>query len=560
MSIPLPETEFASSPDDAGMIRLGTRASLLARTQSATIGNALADISGVAWQEVLIRTHGDDTAGSLDQPGRPGVFVSALRDALLDGRVDVIVHSYKDLPSAPEPGLVLAAVPIRADARDGLVSRDALTLQELPPGAIVGTSSPRRAAAIASMRPDLLLRPIRGNVDSRIGKVRSGEFDATILAVAGVTRIGREAEFTEILDDLLPAPAQGALAVECRADDHVMREWLAQLDDREARLITAAEREVLVGIDAACTTAIAASGELSGQAIRLRAQLTRGGVTTNADVLAVVVDERSARVAGLRAAAALMGATKDRLPVLLIRSEGNDSDSESLDALGVPAISDPYVQIAPRRGGDDARRLQQQLSEATPGQWLVVTSPMAVPSWAAAIGESELLAAGQQAAAAGMRAAATGERTAQTLRAIGFTDVLVPDKRSAQGVVDALVEVEPGMVLFPAGNLALRTLPEGLRDRGWTVSEGVVYDTQIVDDEPASTALIAAGEVSAVVLRSPSAVRGLLNFVTPPASVLVVCAGDTTAQAARDAGLRVDEVAASPSSADVAKAVAAALA
>lgn len=547
---------MSNQTSESRAIRLGTRASVLARTQSATVGDALSDVAGIPWTEVLIRTHGDETSGPLDQPGRPGVFVSALRDALLDGRVDVIVHSYKDLPSAPEPGLVLAAVPRRADPRDGLVSRDGLTLMELPPGSVVGTSSPRRAAALARIRPDLELRQIRGNVDSRIEKVRSGEFDATVLAVAGVTRIGRESEFTEILEDLLPAPAQGALAVECRTDDVEMREWLSQLEDRESRLVTSAEREVLVGIDAACTTPIAAGGELSGQALRLRAELTRNGTTTHADVLAVVVDERSARVAGLRAAAALMGATKTKLPVLLVRSEGNDADSESLAALGVPAISDPYVQIAARRGGDDAVRLRDRLNDSGEGDWLVVTSPMTVSSWAAAVGEKELMAAAQRAAAAGVRAAATGERSAQTLRAIGFTDVTVPENKSAGGLVEVLSAVQGGNALFPAGNLALRTLPEGLREHGWAVDEAVVYDTRIVDDEPASTALIESGEIAAIVLRSPSAVRGLVAFITPPEGIAIVCAGQTTSQAAREAGLRVDIVASSPSSADVAVAVA----
>ena len=157
--------------------------------------------------------------------------MSALRDALLAGEVDVIVHSYKDLPSALVPGITLAAVPSRADARDALVSRDGLRLADLPAGAVVGTSSPRRTASLQRIRPDLDVRPIRGNVDSRIAKVREGEYDAAVLAVAGLSRIGRAAEITEVLDDVLPAPAQGALAVECRSGDDDLRGWLALLDD-----------------------------------------------------------------------------------------------------------------------------------------------------------------------------------------------------------------------------------------------------------------------------------------------------------------------------------------
>jgi hydroxymethylbilane synthase len=154
------------------MIRLGTRGSLLARTQSGLVADALAQLTGEPVELVVIRSEGDDTSIPLDAPSRPGAFVSALRDALLAGTVDVVVHSFKDLPSAPADGLVVAAIPERAPAADVLVSR-AGTLSELPAGARVGTSSPRRAAALARFRPDLAVVAIRGNVDTRIGKVRT---------------------------------------------------------------------------------------------------------------------------------------------------------------------------------------------------------------------------------------------------------------------------------------------------------------------------------------------------------------------------------------------------
>jgi hydroxymethylbilane synthase len=548
-------------PGATDAIRLGTRASLLARTQSAAVGDALSAVAGVPWREVLIRTHGDDTSTSLNQPGRPGLFVSALRHALLAGDVDVIVHSFKDLPSAPEPGLVLAAVPGRADPRDALISGDGLTLAALPPGALVGTSSPRRAAALTRLRPDLVVRPIRGNVDSRIAKVRRGEFDATVLAVAGLARIDRLDEIAEYLDDMLPAPAQGALAVECRADDGAIREWLAALDDPIARLVTCAEREVLVGIDAACTTAVAAAASWQDGRLTLRAELTEGAAHRAVEVSdALDLDDTlGARLLGLRAAARLAGA--DGPVVLLVRSEGNHSDAESLSALGIPAISDPYVQIAPRRSGDAEALLARLVApgaSTAPG-WVVATSPMTVPSWAAVVGESALEEAVRAASAAGVRAAATGERTAATLRALGFAEVVVATSASASGLVQALSAEQPGVALFPRGNLALRTLPEGLRDLGWTVEEGVVYETAAVSERPASALLVERGGVSAIVVRSPSAVRALVSFVSPPAGTVVVCAGETTAAAARTAGLRVDEVADSPASADVAVAVARAL-
>ena len=546
-------------------IRLGTRASLLARTQSAAIGDALTAASGRPWVEVLVRTPGDDTTKPLDQSGSPGLFVSTLRRALLAGDVDVIVHSFKDLPSLPEPGVTIAAVPGREDPRDALVSRDGVRLGDLPTGAVVGTSSPRRAAALLRARPDLQVTPIRGNVDTRIRKVRDGEFDATVLAVAGLTRIGRLDEIAEILDDMIAAPAQGALAIECRADDVAMLDLLARLDDPVARLRTAAERQVLVGINAACTTAVAAQADYVDGALRLRAELTVDDQHTSADVSVTATpgDLDAARVLGLRAAAALVGTDR---PVLLIRSEGNETDAESLSGYGLASISEPYVRISPLSAGADGRALAALLDgcatdpAVATGTWLVATSPMTAPSWLVAAADTDLGGAVRRAVAAGVRAAATGERTAATLRDLGFTEVLVPsDESSAQGLVSALEGHGPARALFPRGNLALRTLPDGLRDLGWQVEEGVVYETATVEDRPASSTMVAAGEVAAVVVRSPSAVRALVHHATVPATVPVICAGRTTAAAAQEAGLEVAAVAASPASRDVAETVAAVL-
>lgn len=542
-------------------IRLGTRASQLARTQSATVGDALASVAGRPWVEVLVRTPGDDTTKPLDQPGSPGLFVSTLRRALLAGEVDVIVHSFKDLPSLPEPGITLAAVPGRVDPRDALVSRDGRGLDDLPPGAVVGTSSPRRAAAVLRARPDLRVVPIRGNVDTRIRRVRDGEVDATVLAVAGLTRIGRLAEATEILDGMIAAPAQGALAVECRNDDAEMIDLLAQLDDPVARLRTAAERQVLVGINAACTTAIAAQADYADGVLHLRAELTVDDHHTAADltVEAEPDDVGAARLLGLRAAAALVGTDR---PVLLIRSEGNESDAESLTVHGIASISEPYVRITPLRAQADGRALAALLDECAADAavaretWLVATSPMTVPSWLVAAADTDLGGAVHRAAAAGVRAAATGARTAATLRDLGFPDVLVPhDESSARGLVAALADHGPARALFPRGSLALRTLPDGLRDLGWQVDEGIVYETATVAERPASAAMVEAGEVAAVVVRSPSAVRALVHHAAVPSEVPVICAGRTTAGAAQEAGLTVTAVASSPSSADVATAV-----
>lgn len=255
---------------------IGTRGSLLATTQTRLISSALETLAGYKISERIIRTEGDDVTTSLTKPSRPGVFVTALRMALLRGEVDVIVHSFKDLPSLPEEKIEIAAVPRREDFRDALISRNNLPLMDLPIGARVGTSSPRRAARILHARPDLMVLPMRGNVDTRLTKVAEGEFEAAVLAVAGLNRVGHADKITEFFTPelLLPAPAQGALAVECRNDDAELIEMLSLLNDPMTRFVTTAERAVLVGIGATCATAIGALGEFEDGRLTLTAELS----------------------------------------------------------------------------------------------------------------------------------------------------------------------------------------------------------------------------------------------------------------------------------------------
>jgi hydroxymethylbilane synthase len=255
-------------------LRLGTRASQLALTQSQHVADALTAASGVPVELVHVSTHGDRSPAAISQLGGTGVFVTALRDALLAGDVDLAVHSFKDLPTTPAPGLTIGAVPPREDPRDVLVARDGLTLGELPPGALVGTGAPRRMAQLRALGLGLSVVPIRGNVDTRMARVAGrggvdgkgpGDLDAVVLARAGLSRLGRLSAATEVLDPIqvLPAPAQGALAVECRTDDTRVRELLAALDDPAARACVAAERAVLTALEAGCSAPVAAYAELA---------------------------------------------------------------------------------------------------------------------------------------------------------------------------------------------------------------------------------------------------------------------------------------------------------
>ncbi len=247
------------------VLRLGTRSSALAMAQSGGVAATVLAELGREVELVGVQTQGDLSSAAITSMGSTGVFVTALRDAVLRGDVDFAVHSYKDLPTAPADGLVLAAVPPRQDARDALVARDGLTLGELPEGSLVGTGSPRRAAQLLALGLGLVVVPIRGNVDTRLRKVSGGEVDAVVLARAGLARLDLLAEITETIDPLqmLPAPAQGALALECRADDDEVRELLAALDDPDSRAAVDAERALLAALEAGCSSPVGAMAEIA---------------------------------------------------------------------------------------------------------------------------------------------------------------------------------------------------------------------------------------------------------------------------------------------------------
>ena len=275
-------------------VRIGTRASKLALTQTQQTADQLAAVGGFPVELVHITTEGDVKTGSLSQMGGTGVFVAALRDALLQETCDVAVHSLKDLPTGAALGLTIAATPKRADVRDVLCARDGLKLADLPQGAKVGTGSPRRAAQLRAARPDLDVQDIRGNVDTRLGRVPGlpgnaagapGDLDAVVLAAAGLERIGRldaVSEFFET-DVMLPAPGQGSLAIECRTADAprkadstegsqgVLAQALAALDDEDTRLAVTAERAVLARLEAGCAAPVGAFAYRKGSLLYLEA-------------------------------------------------------------------------------------------------------------------------------------------------------------------------------------------------------------------------------------------------------------------------------------------------
>ena len=300
-------------------LRLGSRRSPMAVAQSGDVARLLTERTGRQVEIVGVTTLGDVSREQLTQIGGTGVFVSALRESLLRREVDFAVHSLKDLPTGAPQGITLAAIPPRDDPRDALVARNGAKLADLPAGARIGTGSPRRAAQLAVLRGDITCVPIRGNAGTRLAKVRDGELDAVVLAYAGLARIGHTDLVSEIFepDSMVPSPGQGALAVECRADDAELTGLLATIDHRQSRAAVTAERGLLAALEAGCSAPVGAYAALSGTQLRLDAvvlgekMIVREHGEADATDAARLGRELAARMLAL-GAADLVGGNTDR--------------------------------------------------------------------------------------------------------------------------------------------------------------------------------------------------------------------------------------------------------
>jgi hydroxymethylbilane synthase len=300
-------------------LRLGSRRSPMAVAQSGDVARLLTERTGRLVEIVGVTTLGDVSREQLTQIGGTGVFVSALRESLLSREVDFAVHSLKDLPTGAPQGIALAAVPPRDDPRDALIARDGAKLADLPAGARIGTGSPRRAAQLAVLRGDITCVPIRGNAGTRLAKVRDGELDAVVLAYAGLARIGHTDLASEIFepDSMVPSPGQGALAVECRADDAELTGLLATIDHQQSRAAVTAERGLLAALEAGCSAPVGAYAAFSGTRLRLDAvvlgekMIVREHGEADATDAARLGRELAARMLAL-GAADLVGGNTDR--------------------------------------------------------------------------------------------------------------------------------------------------------------------------------------------------------------------------------------------------------
>ncbi|RRD50453.1 hydroxymethylbilane synthase [Arachnia propionica] len=527
-------------------MRLGTRASTLAMTQSTWVADRLRAL-GHEVEVVPIRTRGDRERGSLKAVEGLGVFAAELRSALLEGEVDLAVHSLKDLPVEPVPGLVIAAVPTRESALDALCARDGLTLAELPPGALVGTGSPRRVAQLRGLRPDLTYVDIRGNIDTRLARVTQGDLDAVVLAAAGLRRLGLAGRITEDLP-ILPAPGQGALAVECRVDDKPLREVLSVIDDPTARLCVMEERAVLAALGGGCAAPIAARGE-GGSLV--------AGVFSHDGTQVVTAEESLAPGAGERVAARLLDAGAGEVTELGASRESRLAEFH--DAADLWPAEARRTVFLPREAGAISTALEAQglavtawpvqvrvvleVDHLPDADWSIVTSARTVET----LEELGLRLPG--------RIAAVGRATARALEQAGYEVDFVPRQASGDGIVTEF-EATPARVLIPGSALSKPNLPDGLRDLGHEVSVVPVYTMEPTGHLPEDlVASWRAGEFGAVVVTSGSMARAIHERLGWPPATRVLAIGQPTLRVLNELGVAAS-AATSPDAEEVARATA----
>lgn len=555
---------------------LGSRTSDLALWQSNHIISRLQ----AAWPTLTCRiepfiTQGDRTQAQgkpLPAIGGKGVFTAELEDALRHGRIDIAVHSLKDLPVEDSPGLTLGAITTRADVRDALVARNGWTLATLPTGAVVGTSSTRRAAQLLAQRPDLTIRTIRGNVPTRVRKVLEGDYDATLLAAAGLERLGLLEHVTELLvfDCVLPAPGQGALAVQCRADDTQTLTILAAVNDEVARAAVTAERAFLHGLGGGCSAPVAAYATgATGDALQLTALVgsTDGKVTirvadnSQAGEDANALGERLAQQALADGAAALLtqartgvdsgidsGVNHSVSPlqgkrIVVTRAQEQAGNfSEALTALGATPLLIPTIRVDAL---PDLSALDIALQQLAEFDWLILTSVNGV----AILAERLAALAIPNSAWQGLQVAAVGTATAEALRAHGILPTFMPEQYVAEAIIDGLGDIAGQRILLPQAAIARETLAERLIARGALVNAIPIYQTSAADLDGDTLQVLDKG-VDVITFTSSSTVRNLVTALTAATGATphferetIACIGPVTAETARELGLHVDVVA-----------------
>lgn len=537
--------------------RFGTRSSLLALWQTNFVMRALSEhFPGLRAHVHTFKTVGDDIVDRpLPELGGKGVFTARLEHALLAGDVDIAVHSLKDLPTETTPGLRVAAIMTRADVRDAMVTQSGDSLDSLPKGSVIGTSSLRRQAQILERRPDFVIKPIRGNVETRIKKVKSGTFAATILAAAGLERLGLTEHVSEYLDldTMLPPPGQGALAIQCRSDDEETLHLLDAIDDPDTHAAVIAERAFLTGLGGGCSAPVAAyahrdpDGSLTMTGLVAHPDGSRrvrveGRGKDGIELAAQLTAEALANGAGsileeARADVEAKPMLRGRRILVTRAANQNDDLCTALTALGATPVPLPMIRVVPLIDRDAA---ESMLRKTAKGDWIVFTSANGV--WAlkqALAGDSlrDLLA--------GRRIAAVGPATAEALEGLAISPDFVSTTFTGESLGSHIpCEAGDHFWLFRA-ETAGQGIVDVLVKRGVVVNDVPVYRTESETVDTADFAELDRG-VDAIMFTSGSTARNFkkaceqagrsINFSN---GTLIACIGPETARAAQALGFDV---------------------
>ncbi len=546
------------------ILRLGTRTSQLALWQTNhVIAQLQKHWPHLQCEVIHLVTQGDKR---LDRPlpeiGGKGLFTAELEEALRQGKIDVAVHSLKDLPVEDPEDLIIGAILSREETRDVLVAREGWTLATLPEGAIVGTSSLRRQAQLLAARPDLDVRSIRGNIDTRVRKVLTSEYHAAVLAGAGLTRLGLTEHITEWLapDLMLSAPGQGALAVQCRAADPAVHTFLAAIHDTQAAATTTAERQLLYRLGGGCSAPVGAWAQVQGGTIELRARIAsvdgrrvfdacsrsndpyRVAIEVADSLLAqggsLVALRRDVRSSALPLAGKCVVVTRPQDGAQL--GSGEDFVTQ-LQKNGAEPIVVPAIQLVPTQ---QASVLHEAIGQLGSYDWVIFTSPNAVELFWSQAADSTKPNSWH-----GTKIAAVGPATQAALQSHGLSVDVMPEQFLGMEIVAGLGDIAGKRILLPRSEHGGRELPVALSELGAVVDEIAIY-TPIPStiDESARMKLVAGVDV--VTFMSGSAVRAFANalrgdqrFENFWSKVVVACIGPTTAKVARSEGLPVHVVA-----------------
>jgi hydroxymethylbilane synthase len=566
-------------PDMSDCVRFASRGSALALAQTNSVIARFRDVHPEIEAEVeVVRTEGDlDKVSPLTEIGGRGVFTSGLEAAIVRGRVDAAVHSAKDLPSTLHPDVPIVAFLDRDDARDVLVSRHGTSLVELPPNPVIGTSSRRREAQIRQLRPDARIASIRGNIDTRLGKAAGPDFDAIVLAAAGIRRMGWSDRITEVfaVDRLVPSPGQGAIAVQARLGSAAAGS-LAAIDEPAVSAAVKLERVFLAAVGAGCSYPVAAYVTTRPVGFHLQAMLadpTGTRVEHAAEVLRSGEEEQ--HIASL--ARRLMDAVGlDRKPrawpgsgngrdlagarVVVTRARRQaQSLNVALAGRGATVLSLPTIRIEPVA---DSSALDAAILDIRSRQigWIAFASANAVE----AVGDRLAALAISPQELAAVSIAAIGGATAAAVERLGLRVSLIPECASAEGLVAALRERLPtgSYLLYPHSTIGRDVVPTELRAAGIDVTAVAAYRTVPETSlDPAVMECVRGGDADVIAFTSPSSVHALTTLIGPPGAegrrTPAVCAGPVTAAAARDAGFPIAAVSEQPDASALTETIAA---